>query len=1136
MTYKTGDRIGTFHILGRLGEGGMGVVYRAKDTRIGREVALKLLPPSYAVDPDRIARFRREASVLASLNHPNVGGLHDVLESDGVHVLVLELIEGDTLAEVIARAPLTVDRALPLFVQIARALEAAHRKGIVHRDLKPGNIKVGADDRATVIDFGIAKTAAVATMQTDADTQIPGATPDALETTNGLLIGTPAYMSPEQVRGGQIDERSDIWAFGCCLYQALTGQIPFPGETATDTVAAILRSEPDWELLPPDLPTEAYVVLRRCLEKDFNRRLRSACDVALLLGFQADASDESANEARAWKPESGQPVLGRPNWLLEERLGEGGFGEVWLAVHQKTGATRVFKFCRDVDRIRGLKREVILFRLLKQTLGDRKDIAQIIDWQFERPPYYLESEYTKAGDLAQWSQEHGGIRSLPMELRLDLVAQVARAVAAAHSVGILHKDIKPSNVLIANGDSGPPQAVLTDFGIGYLTDRHLLAEKGITATGLTEVIDGSAGSSSGAGTRMYMAPELIEGKGATMQSDVYALGVLLYQTAAGDFSRSLAPGWERDIADPLVLEDVAACVDRDISHRLQSASELAERLTHLEQRRAEREKEAKVQDTLQRAQDTAIMARIRRRRLIALAATGAGISVILTLFAIRENQRASVETSLRTEAEASFQQAQREQERAEENLQIARRAVDDFFVEIGRSSLAYDPSYAALRTNLIKSSLQYHQQFVEAYRDDPALRGDMAWTNFTMAAMLMQLEDPTWFDAYAEGLELLEVILRTETRPEDLGSMAEGVWHAGATGGPNAINSIRMNPTKAFELGQRAIELTESLAVKYPSIRAIRNDLGIDYHLLGHMVEPVSREKAMAAHRRALEVWSDLLEEDSESIDYIYGTALSLDRIGSLLDLDGNTAEAMTHLERARAMYERVLSHAPGVPQFYETYARFLNNYGHALVNSGQIVAAMEAYNSGAARLEELMLTYPSLKTFHPLAGDIAYRHGLANLRLGQCAAAMEDFHKAGALSPESLEKSARALAEGVNGQCQDTGQATAFVEESVKRLPESPASWRALGSVRYDRGDYAPALEAFARLIQLAPQGMEHVAGLFGMVKCHAALGEFNAAREAQQRAVAAMEGLEGGPDESVAQLRDECATLLSAQVPQPQ
>lgn len=1130
MSYAMGDHVGDFEIRGQLGEGGMGVVYRARDTRIGREVALKILPASYAQSQDRIARFRREASMLASLNHPNVGGLYDVLEIDGVQMLVLELIEGDTLAALIARAPLPVDRALPLFVQIARALEAAHRKGIVHRDLKPGNIKVGTDGKATVIDFGIAKTAAAATIESDADTHIPAATPDPLETTNGLLIGTPAYMSPEQVRGGQIDERADIWAFGCCLYQTLSGQLPFQGDTATDTVAAILRSEPDWETLPPELPAEAYVVLRRCLEKDVNRRLRGASDIASLLSFQSDAGESDPNSAREWRPEADHPVLGRPNWLLEVRLGEGGFGEVWLASHKKTGARRVFKFCRNPERIRGLKREVTLFRLLKETLGDRKDIAQIIDWQFERAPYYLESEYTQAGDLAQWSATRGGVHTLPLGDRLDLVAQVARAVAAAHSVGILHKDIKPSNVLISQGGDAPPQAILTDFGIGYLTERHRLAEKGITATGLTEVIDGAGIHSSGAGTRMYMAPELIEGKGATMQSDVYALGVLLYQVVAGDFTRSLAPGWERDIEDPLIREDIAACVDRDIDHRLQTASELAERLAHLEDRRAERLREAEIRETLSRAHDAAFQIRVRRRRLLALGAAIVVGGVLLTFFAIRESRRASIEMALRTEVQANLRQAEIEGDRAEENLQIARRAVDEFFVELGRSSLAYDPSYATLRRNLIESSLTYHQQFVDAYREDPALRGDLAWTYFTMAAMLMQLEDAGWLDAYDAGLDLLEEILRTATRPEDLGRMSDGVWHAGATGGPNALNAIRMDARRAFALGQRAIDLTEALAEKYPRLRGLRNDLGIDYHLMGHMIEGQSRERAMANHQRALELWSGLLEEDGESVDYLYGTALSLNRIGSLHATEGRTAEALDYLDRAQRMYERVLAHYPDVPQFYETYARFLNNYGNALVHSGQVEAGVTAYDTGIARLDELMADYPNLKNFHPLAGEITFRRALARQQLGQCDESVKDLKRAVELSPQVAERAAASLASGGPGVgCADPALALSLTEWWIATYPAQPGVWRALAGQRLAGGDAAGALEAATRADELSATPADGARARFIAVRAHLSMDDHAAARMAHDKAVTTLEQAGLQTDDDLAMLRQMSEAALN-------
>jgi tetratricopeptide (TPR) repeat protein len=291
------------------------------------------------------------------------------------------------------------------------------------------------------------------------------------------------------------------------------------------------------------------------------------------------------------------------------------------------------------------------------------------------------------------------------------------------------------------------------------------------------------------------------------------------------------------------------------------------------------------------------------------------------------------------------------------------------------------------------------------------------------------------------------------------------------------------------------------------------------------MIESSSREKALAAHRRALELWSGLLEEDSESIDYMYGSALSLTRIGSLLDLDGKTAEAMESLEQARILYERVLSHSPGVPQFYETYARLLKNYGGALVNSGQIEAGMEAYDTGAARLDELIQAYPGLKNFNPLAGDIAYLRGLAQQRLGHCDAALDDFRKAGAMAPDTLESSAIALATGSDGACESPDQARVFADEVVSQSPENPSSWRALGAVHVTRQDYPQALEAYTQASHLETEDLGRAADFFHMARCHAALGDQNQARQCHDQAVTAMNG---NGDEALTQLRAASEALL--------
>ena len=250
----------------------MGEVYRARDSRLQREVALKILPAAVVTDADRLARFRREAQVLAALNHQGIAAIYGVEDSGSTHALVLELVEGPTLAERIAQGPLPVAEAFPLARQIAEALEAAHGLGIVHRDLKPANIKVRADGAVKVLDFGLAKaTEAVANSGGDAMNS-PTLTTPAM-TQAGMILGTAAYMAPEQARGRAVDKRADVWAFGAVLFEMLTGARAFPGDDLTDTLAAVVRAEPDWSLLPADVPPTLLVYLKRCLQKDPRQRV-----------------------------------------------------------------------------------------------------------------------------------------------------------------------------------------------------------------------------------------------------------------------------------------------------------------------------------------------------------------------------------------------------------------------------------------------------------------------------------------------------------------------------------------------------------------------------------------------------------------------------------------------------------------------------------------------------------------------------------------------------------------------------------------------------------------------------------------------------------------------------------------------
>ena len=278
-----GTTLSHFRITDRLGQGGMGEVYRGEDTRLGRSVAVKVLPQTFVADPERLARFEREARLLASLSHPHIAGIHDVGEDGGTHFLVMELVPGETLAARLERGPLPLDEALDVSVQVADAVAAAHDQGIVHRDLKPGNVMVTADSAVKVLDFGLAKAVAPEAVSNSAPDLSQSPTLAHAGTLAGVLLGTAAYMSPEQAKGRTVDRRSDVWAFGCVLFEMLSGRAAFAGETVAETLAAVLRAEPEWSALPPGTPAGVVAVLRRCLEKDPRRRLHDVSDARLLL-------------------------------------------------------------------------------------------------------------------------------------------------------------------------------------------------------------------------------------------------------------------------------------------------------------------------------------------------------------------------------------------------------------------------------------------------------------------------------------------------------------------------------------------------------------------------------------------------------------------------------------------------------------------------------------------------------------------------------------------------------------------------------------------------------------------------------------------------------------------------------------
>ena len=348
-----GTRVGSHEVTAKLGEGGMGEVYRATDTRLRREVAIKVLPPAFTADPERLARFEREAQTLAALNHPNIAAIHGLEENNGTQALVMELVDGEDLSARIARGPLPLDEALAVARQIAEALEAAHERGIVHRDLKPGNVKVRADGTVKVLDFGLAKAMEPAsTPAATADLAHSPTLTGAHGTQLGMILGTAGYMAPEQARGGVVDKRADIWAFGVLLHEMLTGRRLFAGDTVSDTLAAVLRADIDLASLPAGVPPAVRTLLRRCLERNPKNRLHDVADARIAIEDVLAGRGEEASP----RPPAPRPVALRALpwalaallaaalvWALWPRLGAGATAAAprspVLAIHLPPGLT-----------------------------------------------------------------------------------------------------------------------------------------------------------------------------------------------------------------------------------------------------------------------------------------------------------------------------------------------------------------------------------------------------------------------------------------------------------------------------------------------------------------------------------------------------------------------------------------------------------------------------------------------------------------------------------------------------------------------------------------------------------------------------------------------------------------------------
>jgi eukaryotic-like serine/threonine-protein kinase len=346
---------------------------------------------------------------------------------------------------------------------------------------------------------------------------------------------------------------------------------------------------------------------------------------------------------------AGDPVPQRPQWRLAEHLGTGGHGEAWLARHEKTGEQRVFKFALDAGALDSLKREITLYRVLQNAAGQRAAVVPVLEWNVEEPPYFMETAFIGGRDLGAWAATRGGLAAMPLGRRLELVAQVAEALGAAHSIGVLHKDLKPANVLVEERADGTPRILLCDFGSGGIIDTDRLDALGITNLGFTKTAAADEGAHA---TPLYVAPEIMSGQPFTVGADIYALGVMLYQLVIGDLRRPLAPGWEFNVPDPLLREDIAATAAGDPSRRLADATQLALRLRSLDERHRLRAAQAAAQEKAERAQR--VLLALRRTRAFAAAVLLLAVAAIAGVVTAHRARNDAIEARATTQAINDF--------------------------------------------------------------------------------------------------------------------------------------------------------------------------------------------------------------------------------------------------------------------------------------------------------------------------------------------------------------------------------------------------------------------------------------------------------------------------------------------------
>ena len=817
---------------------------------------------------------------------------------------------------------------------------------------------------------------------------------------------------------------------------------------------------------------------------------------------------------RGWRAAQGLDIPSRPHWHLRRKMGEGGFGEVWLGAHESTGQLRVFKFCYEAERLRALQREASLFRLLKETLGERQDIVRILDWNFDQAPYFLEIEHTDSGSLPEWAEAQGGLEQAPLGDRLEIVAQIAEALAAAHSVGVLHKDVKPSNILIQSLADGAVQARLTDFGISRITDKSLFAKVGITALGISGALS-DQDDPSNSGTRLYQAPEVLEGKPFTTRADLYALGVVLYQVVVGDLERAMAVGWERSVDDPLLIETLAACVDGSPERRLASVRELADELRSLESRRQRRLSEERSRHRAEADRRALEVALRRRRSLTRIALATALALLVVTALAWRANHERRAAELARREAEWRHQQA-------EGLVSFMLGDLRDKLEPLGRLDILEEVGDRAM--DYFEQVPEEHWSDGERNRRSLALRqiGEVRMAQGDLSAALtafraaLNLVPPTPRSLAVDGLrtavqdrqvEALNRIGQVKRLEGDLAAaeaafgesleLAESLAAAAPEDSPRHlalcaslfwVGQIRfdrgdlpgaMGPMQAY------LEIAESWAAKVPQDDTWQLELAQATSNVGSVMEKGGDlSSALAAYRRRLEILEGLVAKDPSHTAWQLDLALAHNTVGVALAALGQLAEADHHFAADLAIKEALVATDPANSSWKQRLATSHYYLGKTAWQRGRLPTARQHFRRQLEIAQDLV-------TLDPRNSHWRRELGIAQTCLGQV------------MSWQGLPQPALAWLD----QSVDLFAALAEQEPEHRdwhlRLAKSRVALGhtllALRRAEAARGEVEKALEALAQVDPAAPMQQAEALLLEGSI--YQAVERFEEAKSCWQR-----------------------------------